>query len=153
MKNISLILAFLSCWLVAQAQKSMTFEQAKAAGLFERLDTIYSPGIDTDTSKAVFKDEKAYISAYQEFIAQFSQYLAKNKFKWGKQTRCFNKIYFSKSGKVDYFLYNFKEGEISETQAVEFERLLKKFIKKAKFKLKPTARFSQCSPVKYADAN
>jgi hypothetical protein len=115
------------------------------------LDRLYKGGIDADSSKAIFKDQDAYMKSYQEFIFDLAGFLNKNGFKWGKQVRCFNKIYFSKSGTVDYFLFNFKEGQITPEQEKRFGELLSEFVKTARFKLAASSQFAQCSPVKYVD--
>jgi hypothetical protein len=148
--TITLLILLLSNSL-AFAQKSMTFQQAKDEGIFQQLDSLYRGGTDSDPAKAVFKDQKTYIAAYGQFINQLGSFLAKNNFKWGKQVRCFNKIYFSKTGKVDYFLYNFQPEQISPEQEIRFGVLLKEFIQTAKFGLEADTKFAQCSPVRYND--
>lgn len=129
----------------------MTFQQAEKIGIYQKLDTLYPGGFDSDSTKSIFKDQKTYIETYQRFIFQLSDFLKKNNFKWGKEVRCFNRIYFSKQGTVDYFLYNFKEGQITPEQESTFANLVKKFIQQAKFGLKTDKQFAQCSPVKYND--
>ena len=129
----------------------MTFQQAEKMDLSQKLDSLYSGGIESDSTKSIFKDKNAYIEAYRQFIFELSDFLSKNNFKWGKQVRCFNKIYFSDKGTVDYFLYNFKEGQITSKQEKQFGGLLKKFVKTARFKLATSKQFAQCSPVKYSD--
>ena len=151
MKNIVLSFLFLFLATVAFPQKSMTFGEAEKAGIFKSLDQMYTGGVDSDSTKSLFKDQQEYTRAYQSFITDFAHFLAQENFKWGKQVRCFNKIYFSKDGRVDYFLYHFKQGDITELQEKKFAQLLADFIKKAKFSLSAPTRFAQCSPVKYED--
>ncbi|MBB6005212.1 hypothetical protein [Arcicella rosea] len=151
MKKIGLVLVFVLFNMVVFGQESMTFKQAEEIGISKKLDSLYRGGIDSDSTKSVFKDQKSYIQSYQKFIFQLADFLAKNNFKWGKQVRCFNRIYFSKQGTVDYFLYNFKEGEITPEQEKEFRNLLQKFIQQVKFGLKTDTQFAQCSPVRYTD--
>ncbi|WP_394992870.1 hypothetical protein [Emticicia sp.] len=151
MKKTSLILTFFLFSIYAFGQKSMTFQQAEKIGISQKLDSLYRGGIDSDSTKSIFKDQKAYIESYQQFIFQLGDFLKKNDFKWGKQVRCFNRIYFSKQGTVDYFLYNFKEGQITLEQENTFGNLAQKFIQQAKFGLKTDTQFAQCSPVKYTD--
>lgn len=151
MKEIYLILLLISSGSYAFSQKSMTFKEAQEIGIYPQLDSLYRGGIDSDSTRSIFKDQKAYIEAYQQFLFQLGTFLKKNNFKWGKQVRCFNRIYFSKEGTVDYFLYNFKEGQVTPEQEREFGKLLQKFIQEAKFNLKADQQFAQCSPVKYTD--
>ncbi len=151
MKKISLIFTFFLFSIYGFAQKCMTFRQAQEIGISQKLDSLYRGGIDSDSTKSIFKDQKAYIESYQQFIFQLGGFLKENNFKWGKQVRCFNRIYFSKQGTVDYFLYNFKEGQITSEQENEFRDLLQKFVEQATFGLKTDTQFAQCSPVKYID--
>lgn len=151
MKKLALFLTILLLYTCAFAQKSMTFQEAEKIGISQKLDSLYHSGIDSDSTKSVFKDHKAYIESYQKFLFELGDFLKKNNFKWGKQVRCFNRIYFSKQGAVDYFLYNFKEGQITPEQERMFADLVKSFIQQAKFGLTPNKQFAQCSPVKYVD--
>ena len=132
-------------------QQIMTFKKATEVGLSPKLDSLYLGGVDSDSTKSVFKDSKSYIEAYQKFIKDLSTFLAKNNFKWGKEVRCFNRIYFSEKGTIDYFIYSFKEGQLTPEQEVQFSDLLERFTKTAKFALQPTKQFAQCSPVRYND--
>ena len=63
-------------------------------------------------------------------------------------TRCFQRIYFSPNGSIDYYLFNFLgkgSDELSQSKQKEFERLLSIFIKKYKFPLTAKVKFAQCS--------
>ena len=118
----------------------------------EKLDENYKSALHSDSTKAAFKgQEKQFTEGYISLLTDLSTFLKKNNFSWGKQTRCFNKIYINKNGQVDYFLFNFKEGEIDKEKEGEFKRLLNIFIQTYEFPLKNTVDFAQCSPVKYSD--
>ncbi|XWW45018.1 hypothetical protein JYG30_20110 [Fibrella sp. USSR17] len=145
--NCGLLLLLVLSINSAVAQKCMTFSQAQKAGIFESLDQTYKGGLNSDTTRALFKDPQAYITAYQGFITGLALFLKEHQFKWGKPVRCFNKIYFSPAGRVQYFLYNFKPGELAPAQEKAFARLLGTYIKTAQFGLPSTAPFAQCSPV------
>ena len=151
MRKITFIITLILLNICAFGQKSMTFKQAEKIGISQKLDSLYRGGIDSDSTKSIFKDQKAYIKSYQQFIFQLGDFLKKNNFKWGKQVRCFNRIYFSNQGTVDYFLYNFNEGQITPEQESEFGNLVQQFIQQARFGLKTDTKFAQCSPVKYTD--
>jgi len=145
------LLVFMLWPLISIAQKSMTFQEAQKAGIFERLDQRYKGGLNQDSTKALFKNQAAYSQAYQDFLVGLGGFLKTRDFRWGKQVRCFNKIYFSRRGKVDYFLYNFAPGTITQEQEATFAQLLSEYVQIAQFKLPAPSRFSQCSPVKYGD--
>lgn len=49
---------------------------------------------------------------YVNLIFGLNAFLSENNFEWEKPTRCFNRIYFSSDGTIDYFLYNFTGGDI-----------------------------------------
>jgi hypothetical protein len=153
MKTLLIAALLLLCsWAIGFAQpQSMTFEEAKEIGIYDKLDSTYRGGIGSDSSQSIFKNVSQYTKSYQDFLGNLAAYLSKNNFKWGKQIRCFNKIYFSKEGKVDYFLYNFKEGQMTKQQEQQFAHLLATFIQNARFGLSASVPFAQCSPVKYED--
>ena len=135
-------------------KKGLSFSEAAKIGItIQHLDSIYLSGLHVDSLKAVFSStlfdtvQKSYIYT----IKQFSKYLSSKGFKWEKGTRCFNKIYFSAQGEIDYFLFNFAPGQIEQNKEIEFERLLNEFIKSYKFPLSGKNGFSLCSSVMYAD--
>jgi len=133
----------------------MTFQIAKEEGIeMKELDANYPSPLDSDSSSAaIFGVEQGqYIKYYQEYLGDLGHYLAEQGFKWERPRWCFNKIYFNEEGKVDYFLYNFRPGEITDEMAVEFQKHLENFVKESEFPAKPNSAFSQCSPVTYADA-
>jgi hypothetical protein len=66
-----IILLFSVC---GYAQKSMTFEQAKILGITNELDSLYPGGVDSDSTKSIFKDEEAYVGAYQQFISSYQTF-------------------------------------------------------------------------------
>mgnify|MGYP006955599171 FL=1 len=153
MKYPAILLLLLSFSFVSQAQQAMSFTQATDQGInLQELDSTYKSGIHSDASKAVFAGQQdEYIQAYYSMLHELSTYLNQNEFKWGGQTRCFNRIYFAEDGSIDYFLYNFKEGEIAEDRLTQFSTLLGQFIKDYKFALSKDVKFAQCSPVNYRD--
>lgn len=118
----------------------------------EKLDETYQSALHADSTKAAFRGkEKEFMNGYFSLLSDLSKFLKKNNFIWGKQTRCFNRIYLNKNGEIDYFLFNFKEGEIEKAKEEEFKNLLNTFIQNYKFPLTNGVNFAQCSPVKYSD--
>lgn len=84
-------------------------------------------------------------------LTDLAVFLKENEFRWEKKSRCFNRIYLSTEGKIEYFLYNFRAGEISSEKEQKFKELLGQFIESYQFPLSSSAKFSQCSPVSYQD--
>ena len=155
MKRIFFLMLFALALAAANAQRAMTFQAAEEAGVeMKDFNTNYPSPLDSDSaSLAIFGvDQDQNIKYYQEYLGEFSQYLAEKGFKWERPRWCFNKIYFNEEGKVDYFLYNFRPGEITDEMAIDFQKHLKEFVKESEFPAKPNSAFSQCSPVSYVDA-
>jgi hypothetical protein len=135
-------------------KKGMTFaEAAKNGNSLQHLDSIYWSGVHVDTSKAAFC-RSLYDSVHNEYVfllKSLGKFLNSKAFKWGKQVQCFNKIYFSQSGEIDFFLYNFTPHQIDQKKAQEFECLLNEFIDHYKFRMVSKNKFSLCSSVLYND--
>ena len=92
---------------------------------YENLDGRSSFVSRCTKEQTVFKSEKEQLElqkAYQSLIFDLAKFLSENNFKWGKTTKCFNRIYFNENGKIDYFLFNFSEGEITNEKEKEFSR-------------------------------
>lgn len=156
MKTIVLLLLLTTPAFYATGQsKAMTFQEAEMQGIsIPHLDSLYKSAVHTDVKLAVFKtaEEQTNLQkAYVEFLQSLGSFLKAQQFKWEKQTRCYNRIYLSSTGAVDFFLYNFSKDQISPEKELEFGRLLNLFVKDHKFSLTAKERFAQCSPVKYSD--
>jgi hypothetical protein len=156
MKKIIILLTFVIVTFQSLGQsKSMSFQNAEKQGIsFEHLDSLYKSAVHSDIKLAVFKtaEEQANLQkAYVGFLQRLGSFLKSHQFKWEKQTRCYNRIYFNSTGTVDYFFYNFGREQISAEKEEEFGRLLNIFVKDHKFSLTASENFAQCSPVKYSD--
>jgi hypothetical protein len=134
----------------------MTFQEAEKQGLsIKHLDSLYTSAVHTNPSLAVFKTEKeqqALQQAYGKLLQDLGRFLAECKFKWEKPARCFNRIYFSPNGTIDYFLFNFigtPEDKPNLEQQKIFTGLLNRFIKEYRFGLTAKIKFAQCSPTVY----
>ncbi len=155
---IILLIVLLSNNLYSQS-KVFSIEEAQKVGIsIEKLDLEYKSAVGTDTTKVVFKTEEQQQKlqeSYIKLLEDFGLFLNKNNFKWASKTKCFQRIYFSPEGKIDYFIYNFKlknvlpENLLSEEKQKEFERLLKLFVKDYTFSLTSKEKFAQCSPTSY----
>ena len=154
MKKTILAIVILFPTLLYGQKIATTFQDAidnKGISI-EKLDETYQSALHSDSSKAAFRGrEKEFYDGYISLLKELSQYLKENNFKWGKTTKCFNRIYLNKIGEIDYFLFNFKPGEIDNKKEKEFERLLGNFVQKYKFPLTNVSNFAQCSPVTYMD--
>jgi len=144
----------LLCPLLSFSQgMATTFQKAANSGVsIPALDSLYQSALHADSLQAAFAGkEKEFQHAYISMLQALGAFLHTHNFKWEKQTRCFNRIYISKDGTIDYFLFNFKPGEIDPEKEQAFEKLLGEFITTYRFPLTNTKSFAQCSPVQYSD--
>ena len=139
---------------VALSQKlATTFQNAIDRGIsIEKLDEVYQSALHVDSTKAAFRGrDDEFKKAYTSFIYDLQNFLSERNFTWEKPTRCFNRIYIHNTGEIDYFLFNFKPGELNAEKEALFEKLLTEFIRNKKFPLTNSVHFAQCSPIAYTD--
>lgn len=158
-KNFITTVLLVACLHTLGQHLAMTFEDAKKQGIsIQYLDSIYQIAVHVDTSQAVFKTEteqKAMYESYVKLLQDFGKFLTANNFIWNNPTKCFNRIYFSSDGTIDYFLYNFMtknvktEDQLQQEKQTEFNRLLNLFIINYKISLTAKTKFAQCSPATY----
>jgi len=155
MKIILTIFTTLALSYFSYGQKAMTFQEANEQNIrMTQLDSVYLSGIHSDSSLAVFKtNQDEYIEDYQKMLQNLGEYLKENNFFWDKPTNGFNRIYFDKNGKIDYFLYNFSPNQLTIEQEKRFKEILNKFIINYQFPLTAQTKFAQCSPVTYMPSN
>jgi hypothetical protein len=153
MKRTTIIIFISVFAFSSNSQTGVTFQNAPNMGIeMKQLDNIYISGVNVDTSKAAFAgQENEFYKAWETMYKELAGFLKENGFKWEQPTRCFNKVYFSSDGSIDYFLYNFRSGNISEEKAMQFDQLLNQFIKTYKFGMSCKVKFSQCGPILYMD--
>jgi hypothetical protein len=156
MKEAILLLAFVLAISVGFAQhKALTFQNAIENGIrIQTLDSLYKPALSSGSDSlqaAFYGKQEVFQTQYISLLQALSKHLKLNNFSWGKKTRCFNRIYFNERGAIDYFLFNFKPGELPLEKEQQFEKLLTSFIADYKFPLPAPSKFAQCSPVTYTD--
>jgi len=153
MKNAFFLIFFVASIPDFAQQFATTFQKAIDQGIFiEKLDSIYKPALSSDSLKSVFAGkEKEFYESYVSLLKELGSFLKSNNYTWNKTTRCFNRIYLNNEGHIDYFLFNFKPGELEPDKEQQFEKLLTKFIQMYRFPLKADSKFAQCSPVTYSD--
>lgn len=139
----------------AFSQKVMTFQEMEKSGIkMAELDSLYPNSTKTDKFQGVFIDKKLdkFTTAWGDFYMDLMTYFSENKFIWGKQTYCFNKIYFQSNGKIDYWFFNFKKSDnIAQEKQDMFLKLLDEFAKTHKIKIKAKTNFAQCASVDFVD--
>lgn len=154
MKKYGLLISILVFTILhSSAQIALSLDAAQNRGIeVESLDSLYKSGVHSDPNQAVFAEEQNdYIKSYYAMLHDLSEFLNTNEFRWGGITRCFNRIYFNENGTVDYYIYEFEEGQLSVERQEEFEQLLNEFIVDYQFPLTKNVKFAQCSAANYRD--
>ena len=138
---------------------AMTFKTADSLGLTnEYLTPKYRSAMyrEDGYSAPLFTvaDERKLAASCQSMLQYLLTYLKQNGFIWERPTECRNKIYFSKDGGIDYFLYEFT-GRVkkrpTKAKQQEFNRLLNLFIKDYKMSYKTSINYSHPINVTYTD--
>lgn len=118
------------------------------------LDSLHPSVAHAPGTKGVFdsKKEKQFEKAWGDYFSDLMQFIADNDFKWQKPTYCFNKIYFDRDGKVDYWFYNFKKTDsIPQQTQDKYLELITKFSAVNKIKISGNSNFAQCASVTFSD--
>ncbi|MFO8055610.1 MAG: hypothetical protein R6U19_10670 [Bacteroidales bacterium] len=144
MKRIVVCLGIICCFS-AYGQEAVSFQEAREQGLMKELDSLYEDG----TQLEVFENQNEYFSAWQELLQEFGNFLEENDFNWHEPTAVFQRVYFNEEGQIDYFLYMFRSGNLSDKKKQRFHNLLGEFIRGYRFSLNAGQKFAQCGSVQY----
>lgn len=102
---------FILSFAANSQSKVMGFSDAESKiNNFHQLDDIYKSAVHSESQLAVFKSQEEqdkHTAAYYHMLKEMGVFLKDNGFQWEQETRCFNRIYFSPTGNVDYFLFQF----------------------------------------------
>ncbi|TND07961.1 MAG: hypothetical protein FD123_2769 [Bacteroidetes bacterium] len=152
-----LLFLFLSCGslFTVKAQQCMTFQELnKNENRMAKLDSLFPSAVAGDTANKIFpgKLQQEFQAAWGNYFSGLFQYLADNGLVWGEQTYCFNKIYFSPDGSVQYWLFNFRQADrIHPDLQDQYHALITSYSKTHKIKIKAGSFFSQCASVDFID--
>ena len=139
--------------ICAPAQSCMSFEDYTNSGQrIELLDSLYPSAMNVDPEKAVFNGrEKEFSQAWVGLLQDLANHLKQNGFEWEEPSRCFNRVYFSETGKIDAYLFRFMQEALTEVEEKRFTVLLNEFVADYQLKLVEAApsKFAQCGPVVY----
>lgn len=130
-------------------------KRAQEEGIhIEQLDSMYRSAVNVaDSSLAVFKTREmsdSLIGSYQKFLKGLGKYLRENHFEWGKETKCWNRIYFNADGRVDYYLFDFKT-DVADEKTERFKKLFKSYASTHKINISAAVNFAQCGHVTFRD--
>ncbi len=138
----------------AQVVESIINYRKEASISMLELDIIYLNAVHADSTKpAVFLGDaqKEWYDTWGKFLKDFGKHLKENGFYWEEDSRFFNKIYFSKEGKVEYFLYSTKSELFTPEKEKQFAALARSFIAEYELKIEApiSGNFSQCGGIRF----
>ncbi len=151
MKNfaITLCLLLLTC-SVTVGQTCITFQEMERQGLpMDSLDSTYPNALHPDTAQGPFMGrQKNFEKAWGQFYEDLIQHFHDHGLEWENPTYCFNKIYFSPTGEIEYWFFNFrKKDAIPADKQAQFLKLIKEFSRSYQIKITADTNFSQCTSV------
>jgi hypothetical protein len=137
----------------AKSQTVLTMQEARSKSLIKELDKTHETALNNDKNLAAFPGDKKteFLTAYKLLFYDLANHLDKNGFKFGKETQCYNRIYFNSNGTINYYFYSIKPGEIDPANESKFKKLLGDFIKTYQMKVSAPTNFFQSGPVKFTD--
>ena len=95
---------------------------------------------------------KIVAESWSEFHKKVSQFIKEENFKCevsDSTITILNRIYFDKSGTIDYYTFKIRNTSVSAEKRAEYEKVLQKFSKEVKLDLKRTEKYAQCGKIKY----
>lgn len=114
------------------------------------LDSTYTDLLDR---KNVSESEyKIVVESWYEFHKKVSQFIKKENFKWevpDSTITILNRIYFDKSGTIDYYLFRIRNASVSAEKQTEYQKVLQKFSEEVTLNLKRVEKYAQCGKIKY----
>lgn len=139
------IIVFLALTIPTAAQQAVNFDDARKSGQFSRLEKEYPNALDVFKSE---EDSNKLMESWETFFADLGKFLSEKGYKWQEQTRCFNRIYMSPDGTIDYFLYHFKTLDPEKEKL--FQQHLQEYIATHKFGISGSVKFAQCGNIVYS---
>ena len=156
MKKITLLFFLFLCSISSYSQDKVldVKELAKHSFSMQHLDSIYKNGLPVDDSiHPVFTQiyfDSVVDKAWNNLLQNMGKYFSKNGLKWDNPTKCWNRMYFSSTGDVDYFVYHFIS-PVDEKKEIEFKKVLNSFLKENKMPVAASRKFSLCRGVTWTD--
>ncbi len=149
-KKILFLILFLNCFSTSLfSQLILSVKNAELQGhSISSLDSLYPSALNGDSTKAVFQTNQAeFIEQYKQLVQQFGKFQKQNGLNFEPSKRFFHRLYFNESGKLDYYLFKFKDGLITEIEQKLFEKNSELFFKTYQFPIKTKTKFAQCCTV------
>ena len=127
-------------------QTALSFDEAEKQGIRTKsLDSIYSDAMGNERGTPVFEDSDEVSKAWYQLIQDISSFLLKREEMRQVNIKIFQRVYFNKDGKVDYYLYKITNlEELTNEQVQQIADLLNEFVKDYQFSLSADKDFVQC---------
>ena len=107
------------------------------------LDENYPNLLNIKTSD---KNYKEVITSWKKLHSDLNQFLQHNNFDWetnSENIKIFNKIYFTKKGKIKVYAYRILS-DVSDEKTIEYGNLVKEFAKNIQINIERDVNFAQC---------
>jgi len=132
--------------------KVVNFDNKEAFDEFIRknLDSIYTNLLDPRNVSEL--EYKGVTKSWSEFHQKVLKFIKEENFKWevpDSTISIVNRIYFDKSGTIDYYSFRILNPSIPVEKKAEFGKLLQKFSKNIKLDLPRDSKYAQCGKTKY----
>lgn len=97
--------------------------------VIETLDEDYADAGHPDTSIALFS-MKELSPAWREILTDLNTHLIDQGLNWESPLKIWNRIYFSKDGSIEYYVYNFRNEALDKRGKTSFMKRLKNLLRK-----------------------
>ena len=110
-----------------------------------KLDSLYLDLLNRETVTDSVR--KNIFNSWSNFHDKLDDFMKKENFEWeidSLDVKVYQRVYFTKDGEIEYYLYNIKNELVSLEKKVEFGKLIEKFSQNAKFEIMRNEKYSQC---------
>ena len=146
MKKLVLIAIVSLSFCSLHGQKVLSFSEAKEQGITTKgLDSLYCSSVEDGSGNFVFESKEEVAAAWTKMLTDISSFLFKNAEIKNIEVKLFQRVYFNKEGKIDYYLYNIRnKDDVTEEQLQQITDVLNEFVKDYQFSLSADRDFVQC---------
>lgn len=124
---------------------SINIQDVESYGInISDLDEQYPSAASANPEQGILDNQKRFLQEYQQLLRKVALYLNKNGIDWGSTTNFVHRIYFSKNGTIDYFLFNTPGKNLDDEK---IKKYIEKFSKDYKLSFTADTTFKQCGTV------
>ncbi|MDY2586817.1 hypothetical protein [Winogradskyella aquimaris] len=132
--------------IIINFDDKLAFTEFSQLNLDEKCVNLLDPRNTTEN------ESKRVIESWSNFHKKIISFLKEEDFSWevpDSTISIYNRIYFDKNGRVNYYVFNINNPSISELKKEEFKNTLSKFSKEVHIELRRDEEFAQCGKTKY----